>query len=247
MEKIRVTVWNEFRHEKKDENIKKIYPKGIHEQIAQHLRKCPDLEVRTATLDEPDHGLSDEVLKNTDVLVWWGHTAHDQVRDDIVDKIQARILQGMGLVVLHSGHHSKIFKRMMGSSCSLTWREVAEKSHIWVVNAYHPIAKGIDSVIELEHEEMYGEIFDVPDPDELIFISWFEGGEVFRSGMTWRRGRGKIFYFQPGHETYPQYKNPEILKVIENAVRYLKFNGNTEAVGIGGAPNVPFTLNPVKK
>ncbi|MFX0102501.1 MAG: ThuA domain-containing protein [Candidatus Hodarchaeota archaeon] len=245
MSKIRVTVWNEYRHEPQGGMVSFIYPKGIHEAIAEHLRTQEDMEVRTATLDEPDHGLTDEVLNNTDVLIWWGHTAHEDVRDDIVDKIQLRILHGMGLIVLHSAHKSKIFMRMMGTSGGLKWRDRGEKSLIWVVNPYHPIAKGIEEVIELPHEEMYGDPFDIPPPEDIVFISWFEGGEVFRSGCTWHRGKGKVFYFQAGHEMYPNYYNPDIRKVIENACRWAKFEGMAGGRNLDACPSIGFTLNPL--
>lgn len=217
---IRVTVWNEYRHEKQNAKIAGIYPEGIHGAIAKHLKAQPSLEVRTATLDEPDHGLSDDVLATTDVLTWWGHMAHGDVRDDIVSKIQQRVLDGMGLVVLHSGHFSKIFKRLMGTTCNLKWREIGEKERIWVVEPGHPIAAGMEEYIEIDHEEMYGERFDIPPPDELVLVSWFAGGELFRSGCCYYRGRGKIFYFRPGHETYPTYHHAGVLQVIANGVRW---------------------------
>lgn len=218
-DKIRVTVWNEFLHEKMDPKIAKIYPEGIHSVIAEYLRSQRGFEVRTATLDEPEHGLTDDVLNNTDVLTWWGHMAHDKVSDNVVEKIYRRIvLEGMGLIVLHSGHFSKIFKRLMGTTCNLKWREAGEKERLWVVERGHPIAGGIDEYFELEHTEMYGEPFDIPRPDELIFISWFQGGEVFRSGCCFYRGMGKIFYFRPGHESLPIYHDPNVLRVIGNAV-----------------------------
>jgi len=217
---IRVTVWNEFRHEKQDKEIAAIYPNGIHGAIAQYLRTLPGLEVRTATLDEPEHGLTDEVLANTDVLIWWGHMAHGAVSDAVVDKVQDRVLNGMGLIVLHSGHFSKIFKRLMGTTCNLKWREAGEKERLWVVDPSHPIVEGLGEYFEIEHEEMYGERFDIPQPDALVFISWFPGGEVFRSGACFIRGQGKIFYFRPGHESFPTYFHPEVLKVIGNAVRW---------------------------
>ncbi|MFC4766192.1 ThuA domain-containing protein [Effusibacillus consociatus] len=216
---IRVTVWNENRHEQTNEQVRRIYPEGIHHAIAVPLRQ-EQFEVRTATLDEPEHGLPEEVLNTTDVLIWWGHQAHDEVSDETVERVQKRVLEGMGLIVLHSGHFSKIFKKLMGTTCDLKWREANEKERLWVVNPAHPIVQGIDQYIELESEEMYGEFFDIPQPEELIFVSWFEGGEVFRSGCTYTRGRGKVFYFRPGHETYPTYYHPEILKVISNAVRW---------------------------
>lgn len=217
--KINVTVWNENRHEKTNPKVQELYPNGIHEAIAQYLR-TENFTVRTATLDEHEHGLSDEVLNSTDVLVWWGHMAHGDVQDHIVEKVYNRVLDGMGLIVLHSGHFSKIFKKLMGTSCDLKWREADEKERIWVLNPSHPIAEGLGEYIELEKEEMYGEVFDIPAPDELVFVSWFEGGEVFRSGCTYTRGNGKIFYFRPGHETYPTYYNQEVLRVISNAVKW---------------------------
>lgn len=220
--KINVTVWNEFRHEQKSKEIAAIYPDGIHGAIASYLSKDSLLNVRTAWLDQPDQGLSDDVLNGTDVLIWWGHTAHNEVSDTLVDRIQNRILCGMGLIVLHSGHFSKIFKRMMGTSCSLKWREIGERQRLWNVNPGHPIANGIGECVVIEHEEMYGEFFDIPEPDSLVFTGWFQGGEVFRSGCCFHRGLGKIFYFQPGHETYPIYHDPQILKIINNAVVWAK-------------------------
>jgi trehalose utilization protein len=219
-DKIRVTVWNEGRHEKKSPEIAKIYPEGIHGAIAGYLRTLSGFEVRTATLDEPEHGLTDEVLAATDVLTWWGHMAHDKVSDEIVDKVQQRVLNGMGLIVLHSAHFSKIFRRLMGTFCSLRWREIGEKQRLWVTAPGHPIVEGLGEYFEIPHCEMYGEFFDIPLPDEQVFISWFPGGEVFRSGCCFYRGRGKIFYFQPGHETYPIYYQTEVLQVIANAVRW---------------------------
>ncbi len=219
-DKIRVTVWNEFRHEKTHEKVAKMYPEGIHGQIAKFLRTNGDMVLRTATLDEPENGLSDQILAETDVLIWWGHMAHQEVLDATVDRVQARILQGMGLVVLHSGHFSKLFKRMMGTTCNLKWREIGERERIWVVDPGHPIAAGLPEYFEIPHTEMYGERFDIPEPDHLVFLSWFQGGEVFRSGCCFHRGAGKIFYFRPGHETLPIYYQEEVQKVITNAVRW---------------------------
>jgi trehalose utilization protein len=213
----RVTVWNEGRHEKNDPAVGKIYPAGIHGAIATGLRAY-GLTVRTATLDEPEHGLTEAVLAQTDVLIWWGHLAHELVADAVVERIHQRVLDGMGLVVLHSGHKSKIFMKLMGTSCDLLWREIGEKERLWVVNPGHAIAAGLKEWFVIPHEEMYGEHFDIPAPDETVFISWFPGGEVFRSGCCFYRGSGKIFYFRPGHETYPTYFNPDVLQVINNGV-----------------------------
>src|SRR5690625_143651 len=220
---MKVTVWNEFRHEREDEAVIVVYPDGIHQVIAQFLNVA-SYDVGTDHLDESEQGLSEDVLNETDVLLWWGHRAHDDVADKIVERVKRRVLDGMGLIVLHSGHFSKIFKVLMGTTCDLKWREAGEKERLWVVDPTHPITEGIGEYIELEKEEMYGEHFDIPTPDELVFVSWFEGGEVFRSGATFKRGRGKIFYFRPGHETYPTYYNQEIQQVIKNAV---KWAGNT--------------------
>lgn len=218
--KIRVTVWNEFRHEKKNEAVKKIYPNGMHAVIASALSSQKDMSVKTATLDEPEHGLTEAVLKETDVLTWWGHVAHNDVKDEIVKRVQKRVLEGMGLIVLHSGHFSKIFRTLMGTNCSLKWREAGEKERLWNIEPTHPITEGLGEYFELPHVEMYGERFDIPTPDKLIFVSWFEGGEVFRSGCCWDRGHGKVFYFRPGHETYPIFHDENVQRVLVNAARW---------------------------
>lgn len=233
---LRITVWGENIHERSNETVAAIYPGGMHECIAQAFREDPSNEVRTATLQEPQHGLTEETLAQTDVLTWWGHAGHGQVEDRIVDRVQARVLEGMGLIVLHSGHYSKIFKRLLGTSCSLTWREAGEKERLWVCHPGHPIVQGIDRYFEIEHVEMYGEPFGIPTPDEQIFLSWFAGGEVFRSGCTWRRGNGKIFYFRPGHETYPIYHHETVRMVLRNAVKWAAPAGSP---WIDGCPNVP--------
>jgi trehalose utilization protein len=225
--KVRITVWNEFRHEvdAKHPSVK-VYPQGMHAVIAKALSAEPDFEVRTATLDEPEHGLSKETLAATDVLTWWGHTAHGAVKDEIVERVWQRIvLGGMGLIVLHSGHFSKIFRKLMGTSCDLRWREIGEKERIWVVEQNHPIAAGLPPYFEIPHTEMYGERFDIPAPDELVFISWFQGGDVFRSGCCFNRGIGRIFYFRPGHETLPIFYQPEVQRVLINACRWAAASG----------------------
>jgi trehalose utilization protein len=219
---INVTVWSEFRHEKTNPKVGAIYPQGMHETIAGFLRAAPDLAVRTATLDEPEHGLTGSVLDATDVLVWWGHKAHAEVQDAVVAKVRKRVLEGMGLIVLHSAHYSKIFQALMGTTCSLKWREASDKERLWNVCPSHPITQGLGEYFEIPAEEMYGEPFGIPTPDELLFISWFSGGEVFRSGATWRRGHGRVFYFRPGHETYPTYHQAQVQLVITNAVRWAR-------------------------
>lgn len=223
----RVTIWNEFRHEKKNEQVARIYPEGMHVSIANALG-AKGLDVQLAALDEPENGLPIEKLVDTDVLVWWGHMAHGEVKDEVVERVYERVLAGMGLIVLHSAHFSKIFRKLMGTTCNLKWREIGEKERLWVVNPAHPIAAGLGEYFELEHEEMYGELFDIPAPDELVFISWFAGGDVFRSGCCYHRGQGKVFYFRPGHETLPTYHDPNVLRVIYNAVLWAAPSGGPQ-------------------
>lgn len=218
MKSIRVTVWNEFIHERSEERIRAVYPDGIHGAIAKMLGTDERFEVRTATLDEPEHGLSEEVLNSTDVLLWWGHVAHAQVSDEVAERVQRRVLDGMGLIVLHSGHLSKPFVRLMGTVCRSKWRENDETERIWVIEPSHPIASGLPEYIELPKEETYGERFEIPTPDELVFISWFSGGEVFRSGCCYKRGLGKVFYFRPGHEEYPTFYREDITLILKNAI-----------------------------
>jgi len=218
---MRITVWNENVHETTQPDITAIYPNGIHGAIAEGLaERIPDATIRTATLAEPEHGLDQATLDATDVLLWWGHMAHDQVSDEVVARVQQRVLAGMGLIVLHSGHFSKIFKVLMGTTCSLKWRNEAERELVWTVNPSHPIAEGIPSPLVIGQQEMYGEYFDVPTPDELVFISSFSGGEVFRSGLTYRRGNGKVFYFSPGDQEYPVFFHNDVRNVLANAVRW---------------------------
>jgi len=241
MNPLRVTVWGENVHEHKNAKVAAIYPRGMHTAIAEGLRELlPGVAVSTATLQEAEHGLTVERLAATDVLTWWGHMAHDKVSDEIVARVQKRVLEGMGLIVLHSGHYSKIFKRLLGTTCSLTWREADEKERLWVWNPGHPNARGLDTYFELPQEEMYGEPFAIPAPEEQVLISWFEGGEVFRSGCCWRRGNGKIFYFRPGHETYPTYLDKNVRKVIANAAEWARPQG----LWIDSCPNAK---NPPEK
>jgi trehalose utilization protein len=221
---IRVTVWNEFVHEREDDTVRAVYPNGLHEAIANGLRDRlrDEALVRTATLDQPDNGLPDEILRQTDVLTWWGHIAHGDVSREVVDRVYRRVLSGMGLLVLHSAHDSEIFRRLMGSTCSLRWREEDDRELLWTVHPGHPIARDVPAPIVLPKHEMYAEYFDIPPPEELVFVSSFTGGEVFRSGCCFSRGLGRIFYFGPGHETYPVYYQPAIAQVLANAVKWAK-------------------------
>lgn len=216
---IKVTVWNEFAHEKTDALVREVYPNGIHQAIADFLA-ADDIVVRTATLDDPECGLTEDVLNDTDVLLWWGHMRHEDVPDEVVERCKQAVLKGMGVIFLHSAHMSKLFRALMGTTCYLGWREEGDMERVWVCDPSHPIAAGLGRYFEVEHEEVYVEPFGIPEPEKLLFVGWFEGGEVFRSGCIWHRGNGKVFYFQPGHETYRTYHNPAVQQVIKNAVRW---------------------------
>ena len=245
---IRALVWGENVHEQENELVASLYPDGMHEAIARLLREDSGIKVRTTVLQNPEHGLTEAVLAQTDVLLWWGHAAHGEVADEIVERVAQRVWEGMGLILLHSAHFSKIFKRVMGSPCALKWREAGERERLWVVNPGHPIAAGLPEYFELENEEMYGEPFSVPEPLETVFVSWFQGGEVFRSGLTYRRGAGNVFYFRPGHETYPTYHDANVGKVLRNAVNWAH-TPNAPYKALLDAPNVPVekALEPIEE
>ncbi|WP_058828623.1 ThuA domain-containing protein [Haloferax sp. Q22] len=215
----RVTVWNENVHEREEPEVAERYPKGIHGTIAEHL-EGPDREVRTATLQEPEHGLDEETLDATDVLVWWSHCANDEVTDAVAERVVDRVHEGMGFIPLHSGKNSKPFTRLMGTTCNIKYRHGGERERVWVADPGHPIADGLDEQFVIPATETYGEPYDIPEPDRTVFISWFEGGDVFRSGICYRRGRGRIFAFRPGHEEYPIFHQDEVKRVIDNAVEW---------------------------
>ncbi len=242
---IRALVWGENVHEQSNKTVAGLYPDGMHGCIAAALNADAGIEAATATLQEPEHGLTEARLDATDVLLWWGHAAHGDVADAIVERVAERVWTGMGLIVLHSGHFSKIFKRLMGTPCNLSWREAGERERLWVTAPRHPIAAGLPASFELEYEEMYGEPFGIPEPLETVFISWFQGGEVFRSGVTYRRGAGNVFYFRPGHETYPTYHDANVHKVLQNAVKWAH-NPLPRIAAPTDAPNVPVDKAPEK-
>ena len=235
---VRVLIWNEFRHEKKNEAVRALYPEGLHAAIARGIA-ADDLRIQLAALDDDQQGITAERLSQTDVLFWWGHGAHLEVHDETVERVRQQVLEGMGLVVLHSGHDSKIFKRLLGTSGSLKWREAKEREILWNLAPAHPLMEGIGDCIDLSHEEMYGERFDVPEPDELLMLSWFAGGEVFRSLCTWQRGHGRVVYFRPGHETYPTYHQQDILKVLGNAARWAARRVSLRQECINAPPRQP--------
>jgi len=222
MNKINVVIWNEFRHEKTKEKARALYPNGLHATIKGYLDKNEDMEITLAALDDPDQGLSDERLQNTDVLVWWGHMAHDEVDSVLVKKIRDRVWEGkMGFIALHSAHMARPFCAIVGTegvlSCGRNQKEI-----MWTLMPSHEISAGIPDHFLIEEEELYAEPFHIPEPDELVFGAWFEDGHILRAGAGFRRGAGKIFYFQPGHETCPSFHNPYVLRVIENAIRWVR-------------------------
>ncbi|MDR2403608.1 MAG: ThuA domain-containing protein [Spirochaetaceae bacterium] len=233
---IRVTVWNEYTDEQKKKEVTDVYPGGLHNTIAGFLNKDENISAKTTVITDPEQGLPDSLLENTDVLIWWGHIYHDRVDDKRVLKVVNQVHQGMGIIFLHSAHRSKPFLALTGASGRLSWREAEEKSRVWTADPAHPIAAGIPENFALEREEMYSEPFGIPQPESTVFISWFEGGNVFRSGVTFRRDYGKIFYFQPGHETYPAYHNEIVQRVIINAVKWVN---PLVRVSNRDCPNVP--------
>ncbi len=247
MSKVNLTIWNEFLHEKQSEPVRALYPEGIHKAIGAGVAQLGDFSLRYATLDEPEHGLPQGVLEHTDVLFWWAHLAHDKVSDEVVKRVHEEVLKGMGLVVLHSGHFSKIFKRVLGTHGSLKWREADEKERLWNLMPSHPVMAGIPEYFELEQEEMYGERFDIPTPDDLLMISWFQGGEVFRSVCAWRRGHGKVVYIRPGHETYPTYKNEHILRLLANAATWAARRVSIDSSKAPNAEALEPVPNPTKE
>ncbi len=219
---IKVTIWNEFYHENHIDEVKEAFPEGMHEHLKKMLAE-DDFEIRTAWLEkDEEHGLSEEVLNDTDVLLWWGHARHGYVKDEIAERVAERVRSGMGFIPLHSAHHSKPFKKLMGTSCSLQWNGIMQRAHVWTVKPTHPITQGIPLEFTLESEEMYGEYFNIPEPDDLIFVTWYQDGHVFRGGCTFTRMAGKIFYFHPGHETARSFFNPTVIQVIKNAIRWAK-------------------------
>lgn len=216
---LRVLIWNEFVHEITYPDVKEIYPDGIHKLIGRFLEAEGDMQCSYATLDMPNQGVTEEILANTDVLVWWSHARQELVTDETAELIKRHVHAGMGLVVLHSGHFSKPFRALMGTPCTLGWRE-GDSERLWVVDPSHPICAGIPPVVEIPVEEMYSEPFAIPKPDDVVFLGWFRGGEAIRAGVTFQRGLGRIFWFQPGHEQNPTYKIPEVQRIITNAVRW---------------------------
>jgi trehalose utilization protein len=239
---VKVTVWNEYLAEQKEKKVAEVYPEGLHTAIAKFLNRDSDIKAGVSIITDPEQGLSAPVLDNTDVLIWWGHSHHQDVEDRLVQRVADYVRRGMGIIFLHSAHQSKPFQTLLGTSGRLSWREAEERCRVWTANAAHPIAAGIPEQFVLDKEEMYSEPFGIPEPDSTVFISWFQGGNVFRSGVTYHREYGKIFYFQPGHETYPNYHNETVQKVITNAVKWAR---PLLKVADRSCPHIPVALEKI--
>jgi trehalose utilization protein len=224
MNKIRVTVWSEGIDPNLEPKAVALYPNDINTYIASFLEGSHEFEVKVRSLSQPENGLSQEIIDNTDVLIWWSHLYDDEVDDNVVERVVNAVLNGMGFLILHASMGSKPAKRLLGESSNVgKYREIGEKERVWVVNRSHPVVEGMEKeYFEILKSEMYGEPYGMPTPDDTIFISWFEGGEVLRSGVSWHKGSGRIFFFAPGHEEFPVYYNKEVQKVITNIVRWLK-------------------------
>lgn len=219
MSRLRVTIWNEYVHEREYPAIAAVYPEGIHGCLRRFLAREEDMDVTCVTLDMPHQGITKELLDATDVLIWWSHARQEDITDETVRLVQQAVQSGMGLIALHSAHFSRPLRALLGTTMTLHWRH-ADREKLWCIAPQHPIARGVPACIDIPEEEMYGEPFDIPRPDEIIFLGWFAGGEVFRSGVTFTRGMGRIFYFQPGHEEAAVYELPAIQRIITNAVRW---------------------------
>ncbi|MFH1372026.1 MAG: ThuA domain-containing protein [Planctomycetota bacterium] len=214
-----VVVWSEGTAPKN------VYPNDICGAIAEGLKELKDWDVVEARLSDPNQGLPDELLNRADVLIWWGHKKHNQVRDGLVDKIVSRVKdEGMGFISLHSSHFARPNIKLMGTPCS--WKEYLGDSNtlkITVKDPNHPIARGVED-FTIYHDERYSEPYAVPQPLAVVFEGTYTldngGTDTSRQGLTWEIGKGRVFYFQPGHETNPVFFDPNIRRIISNAVEW---------------------------
>jgi RNA polymerase sigma factor (sigma-70 family) len=216
-ETLRVLVWSEGTAPMD------VYPADINAAIAEGLRTDRQLEVRTASISDPDQGLGDEALKNTDVLIWWGHLRHGDVHDDRVAAIVRRVRhEGMGFIATHSAHYSKPLKAILGTDCG--WKggyfEDGAAVELRVTAPRHPIVRGLEAFTIPKTERYEGE-FEVPKPDVIVLDGTYSSsGNRAWQGMVWTLGKGRVFYFQPGHESYPIYFQPEVRQIFRNAVHW---------------------------
>ena len=218
----RVVVWSEGTAPKR------VYPKDVNTTIAEGLQPLsPTWEIVTASLADPEQGLTEESLAKTDVLIWWGHQKHGQVKDALVARIVRRVKEdGMGFIALHSAHFAKPLKKLLGTNCGWKGGYVCDGSKVELIvkDKNHPIVRGV-SDFSLANTERYSEPFEVPEPEAVvldgIYIRPDGTKEHSRHGLVWTVGKGKVFYFQPGHETYPHYFDPNVQKVLCNAVEWM--------------------------
>ena len=269
---VKVVVWDE-----RQPSQRPAYADFLGGAVAGHLKSRPGLSVRSVGLDDPGRGLTDEVLGDARVLVWWGHARQDEVAPEVGRKVVGRVKAGtLALLALHSAHWSTPFVEAMNERARLdaakaspgaevrdvpppkrytlpnyetrltpyalerrfpdgaktldlhlplcvfpAYRNDGKPSFVRVLKPAHPIAEGLPATFEIPREEMYDEPFHVPEPDEVILEERWATGEWFRSGMLWKLGAGHVFYFRPGHETYPTYTQAEPLRVVANAVAWL--------------------------
>jgi trehalose utilization protein len=274
---IRIVVWDEQQLAQKE-----AYDDFIGNLLAKYLGSRPGLTGKSVTLKDPEQGLSADVLDNCDVLMWWGHQKHGDIRPETGKKLVGRIKAGdFSFIALHSAHFSTPFMEAMwertridignqfpagvaekveiayveppgyraspkrdqivtpyaevrkfpdGTTkvtahlpycCFPAWRADGKPSTITVLKPNHPIAKGLPKEFTIPHTEMYDEPFHVPEPDERLLEECWETGEWFPSGSVWNLGKGRVFYFRPGHETFAVYREENVLKLLENAARWL--------------------------
>ncbi len=276
--RLKVVVWDERQPAQKQ-----AYENFLGNRIADHLKTLPGLSVQSVALDDPAQGLSDEILGDCHVLIWWGHVRQAEVAPEVGIRIVDRIKQGkLALIALHSAHWSTPFIEAMNERsrqdlarlgppsastleipppkrntvpgdndrltpyvqtrkfpdgkvardlhlpicCFPAYRNDGKPSYLRVLKPEHPIVQGVPaSGFTIPHEEMYNEPFHVPEPDEVILEERWETGEWFRGGMLWTLGKGKVFYFRPGHETYPTYQQEYPLMIVANAVNWLGAQG----------------------
>jgi len=224
--KHKVVVWSEGTANV-DPGSKGIYPQDINTAIADGLKplEARGWEIVKASLNDPDQGISQALLESTDVLIWWGHKKHGEVKDELVERIAARVNAGqMGFIGTHSAHFSKPLKKLLGTPCS--WGEyVADgtSAEIIVKEPNHPICKGVTN-FKLPKIERYGEPFKCPTPEAVPLDGLYTRPDgktqPGRMGLCWTIGKGKVFYFTPGHETYNDYHRPEVRQIFINAVEW---------------------------
>lgn len=214
-----VVVWSERTAPKE------MYPNDVNAAIAEGLKGLAGWEVVTANIDEPGQGLGDELLKRTDVLIWWGHKRHQEVKDELVERIVRRVkAEGMGFIALHSSHFARPYRKLMGTACS--WGEYkadGTSAKVIVKAPQHPIAQGVKD-FELPKIERYGEPFAVPEPETVVLDGIYKkpdgNTEPGRMGLCWTIGKGRVFYLTPGHETYNDFFRPDIRQILRNAVEW---------------------------